>query len=209
MFYAVIIFKCWTSGNRRKEQLIHDISHKGYAMDLAWLLTTSGGEPKHQARKAHKKTRMVAGTMLPHMVRWQHRHIQKNRIFLPKSSLYISTSSPWRERGVWEGSNRPKKVCRERERESSSELLGECAAVMKKKIIFVDFLTCTSNPLSLLPIFVVFIYIFYLILYIFFINLYSHSLIILYKYSCSIHYSHSIYYLSSFASQCVINCLSR
>ena len=36
LFYAVIMFKHRTSGKTRNEQLIHDISHKGFAMDLAW-----------------------------------------------------------------------------------------------------------------------------------------------------------------------------
>ena len=63
LFYTVIMFKRRINRKRRKEQLIHDISRKGYVIDLAWGLTTLGEEPKDQARKAHKKTRMVFGTM--------------------------------------------------------------------------------------------------------------------------------------------------
>lgn len=61
MFYMVIMFKHRKSGKRRKEQLVHDISHKGNAMDRPWRLTTLGDEPKHHRRKAHKKTKMVVG----------------------------------------------------------------------------------------------------------------------------------------------------
>ena len=63
LFYVVIMFKRNTGGKGRNEQLIHHISRKGYAMGLTWLLTTSDKEPKHQARKTHKKTRMLIGTM--------------------------------------------------------------------------------------------------------------------------------------------------
>ena len=61
LFYTIIMFKCMTSWKRRKEQLTHDILRKCNVMDDAWRLTTSDDKPKHYARKAYKRTRMVVG----------------------------------------------------------------------------------------------------------------------------------------------------
>ena len=41
MFYAVTMYKCKISEKRRHEQITHDISRKGYVMEITSLATNN------------------------------------------------------------------------------------------------------------------------------------------------------------------------